>query len=1114
MNIYRLRHIVFALFLFLAPVNQLFSFHLMGGEITWDCQGGGAYVFKLTVYRDCNGPGFTTTGINLRVWNHPTLTSIPMNFTGSTDISPVCNAVPGGPSQISCGTGGSGTIERFDFQSVPINISGVPPAQGWAFTYDNFSRNLAIDNLMNPNTYGLTLRAIMFPYLGNNTDPCFDSSPTFLETPSNVICTGTNFKMNHHAYDADGDSLVFEFGNALDQISTTSPVFNPPVSPINIPYVAGYAFNQPTPGVTLDPGNIPAQIDGQTGEISFTSNTQGNFVVVVKVSAYRCGIKISEVYRETQIVVVSCSGNNLPIITPPFGGLYSTTVYAGQTVSFNLTATDTDLLQDGSPQTIALTATGNQFGATFTNAALGCDQPPCAVLDATLPGSSTNSISRNFTWQTDCSHLTNTTCGQTGKVFQFVFRASDDFCPAPGVSTATVSITVLPSQPVSAPSINCADVALNGDVTLTWTPPLDPAGTFVKYEIFNATSGTLVGTIPVLATNSFTHIGADAQNGSIDYLIKVYSGCTGTDVTVSDTIHTMFVNVINAGTGVAVVQWNPLFTPVNSPTAQPFYTIWQEYPIGTWTPVSTVNYGTNQYFDTISICDDTLNYKISVQDSSGCISFSSIDGDRFTDLTEPLIPVMSFVTVDTASGLTNLVWYPSGSADTEGYIILENVGGSWLVIDTIYGILNTSYIPLGSTPNAASESYGVAAFDTCWHGTPASPNTSAMGNPHNTIYTVSQLNICDSSVTLSWTAYTGWPSGELSGYEIYYSENNGPFILAGTTSAGITTFIHANLNRGSTYKYLIKAINNVAGVYSLSNFTQKFITIPSIPTFVYLQTATVVSNNEILIRIRPDVSANVQHHNIYRSDDNGFSFNYIGLAPVGGTTIDFTDNTVNTQVQSYIYKVATVDSCGQEAVISNEAKTIFLQVIANSLELANYLNWNPYMDWDGNINDYQIHRSVNRSEIFEITGSATPLQLNFKDDVTYQNETVGEFCYKVVGTETINTYGISEISESNEVCVTIDPLVYVPNAFTPGGANPIFKPVVSYVDFTNYEFEIYNRWGERIYRTVETTEGWDGYHSNHKMSKEDVYVYRVKFRTGDGKNIEKQGHVTLIDYEK
>lgn len=1086
----------------------------MGGEITWQCQGGGQYIFTLMVYRDCNGPGFTTAGISLHVWGHPTVSTIPMNFISQTDISPTCTVVAGGPAQISCASGGSGAIEKYEFQSAPITLSGIPPANGWTFTYHNFSRNLAIDNLVSPNLYGLTLRATMYPFSATNTNPCFDSSPLFLEEPSNVICAGTNFKLNHNAYDADGDSLVFSFGEALDTVSLSAASYNPPVNPAFVPYAASYSAASPTPGTTFNPSNIPATIDPQTGEISFTSYTQGNYVIVVKVQSWRCGQLVSEVFRETQIIVVNCSGNNLPVITPPFGASFATTVYAGQVVNFNLTATDGDLLQDGSPQTISLSATGNQFGAGFTNPAFGCDQAPCATLNTGLPGSATNSITRTFTWQTDCSHLTNTTCGQAGKVFQFVFRASDDFCPAPGVSTVTVSVTVLPAQAVAAPEIKCADVALNGDVTLTWVPPVDPMGTFIKYEIYNTTLGSLVGTIPTLATNSFTHIGADAQNGSMSYCIKVYSGCTGANnITTSDTVNSILVTVNNIGTGVALLSWNKLFSPPNSPTAYPFYNIWREYPIGTWNIIATRPYGIENYKDTISICDDTLNYRVSVTDSSGCISFSSIDGDRFTDLTEPWTPVISYVTVDTATGLTVINWFPNGSADTEGYIILQNVGGSWLVVDTVYGILNTTYVPPTSDPLSSSEAYGVAAFDTCWHGAPAAPNTSPMGTPHSTIHLSSILHICDSSVTLNWTPYTGWSTGVLT-YEIYASENGGAYVLVASLPGTTTTFLHANLNRLSTYKYIINAVSNGLGVNSISNISTKIIKSPAMPAFSYIQTVTVVGPNEILLRFLPDVTAQVQYHKVFRSDDNGFSFSQIGVLNPGGSPLLFTDTDVSTNLQSYVYRVVSVDSCGQDAATSNTAKTIFLQVIANSVALSNNLNWNPYNIWDGSVNHYDIQRSLNFENNFTVTGSTFGGASNYDDDVSMWGYTTGEFCYKIVAVENTNTFGLSETSESNTVCVSIDPLVYIPNAFTPGGLNPVFKPVVSYVDYYNYQFEVYNRWGEVVFNSVDVNIGWDGMTKKGKVAKEDVYVYRVAFKTGEGRDVIVQGHVTLLDYER
>ena len=88
----------------------------MGGEITWECNGSGQYIFTMKIYRDCNGiPG--PTGVSLDVWNNPSLTTIPMTDISQTDVSPICNAA--GPS-ITCAnaTGNtSGAVEEFLYQS-------------------------------------------------------------------------------------------------------------------------------------------------------------------------------------------------------------------------------------------------------------------------------------------------------------------------------------------------------------------------------------------------------------------------------------------------------------------------------------------------------------------------------------------------------------------------------------------------------------------------------------------------------------------------------------------------------------------------------------------------------------------------------------------------------------------------------------------------------------------------------------------------------------------------------------------------------------------------------------------------------------------------------------
>jgi gliding motility-associated-like protein len=88
--------------------------------------------------------------------------------------------------------------------------------------------------------------------------------------------------------------------------------------------------------------------------------------------------------------------------------------------------------------------------------------------------------------------------------------------------------------------------------------------------------------------------------------------------------------------------------------------------------------------------------------------------------------------------------------------------------------------------------------------------------------------------------------------------------------------------------------------------------------------------------------------------------------------------------------------------------------------------------------------------------------------------------------------------------------MYAPNAFSPDGdgVNDIFK-VVGYGE-KEVELDIFNRWGELIFRSEGSDKGWDG-QFNGLVVKNDVYVYRLKY-TGicDAEEREVIGHVTVL----
>ncbi|MNK22455.1 Protease 1 precursor [compost metagenome] len=92
-------------------------------------------------------------------------------------------------------------------------------------------------------------------------------------------------------------------------------------------------------------------------------------------------------------------------------------------------------------------------------------------------------------------------------------------------------------------------------------------------------------------------------------------------------------------------------------------------------------------------------------------------------------------------------------------------------------------------------------------------------------------------------------------------------------------------------------------------------------------------------------------------------------------------------------------------------------------------------------------------------------------------------------------------------------ILYAPNTFTPDGNehNPVFLPIVtSGVDKNHYELEIFNRWGESVFRTTSTLEGWDGTYKGIACP-EGIYSYKIVYKTSSSDEKREQlGHVNIL----
>jgi len=198
------------------------------------------------------------------------------------------------------------------FYSAMITLSN--PGE-YKVLWSQCCRNAAIQNIPNPDSFDMEL------YTDFTVDPAQPgSTPYFMVRPVVFLPINTPWQYNPLPFDPDGDSLAW----SLDlPHSTTGPI----TGYTNPPSVSG--------------GNI--SIDPLTGTISWTASLLGNFVYTVTCEEYKNGIKVGEIRRDMQFIVLQAGPTpalmNLNELSTLNGIPYVTTK-AGEPFNLSLLASD------------------------------------------------------------------------------------------------------------------------------------------------------------------------------------------------------------------------------------------------------------------------------------------------------------------------------------------------------------------------------------------------------------------------------------------------------------------------------------------------------------------------------------------------------------------------------------------------------------------------------------------------------------------------------------------------------------------------------------------------------------------------------------------------------
>jgi gliding motility-associated-like protein len=236
---------------------------------------------------------------------------------------------------------------------------------------------------------------------------------------------------------------------------------------------------------------------------------------------------------------------------------------------------------------------------------------------------------------------------------------------------------------------------------------------------------------------------------------------------------------------------------------------------------------------------------------------------------------------------------------------------------------------------------------------------------------------------------------------------------------------------------------------------------------------------------------------IYRSTMGQEFFRLIDSVPKGQTY--YVDKNVKTSLYAYRYRIQAVNSCGTP-IKTTVHRSILLSGNFDG-DTTIHLNWNPYEGWP--VDEYKINNLRDPDTTLTV--------YNFTKDTSFVVIKTLEgyrWCMRIAAYKAGS--GLKNvISWSNKICFDFDPLVWIPNAFTPSNGDNINNTFHVFAgNYKSFQLDIYNRWGEHIFTSDNPDKQWDGTFKGN-ICVEGVYLYIVSVG-GQKSNIYRNGTLHLL----
>lgn len=407
------------------------AFHIVGGEIEFIYISDGVYRINLIQYFDeaqeqNPGPDSQVTVYIFRNGDNILMSRLTLPLVSIENVE---------YTNVECSISELQTSRVLYSAEVNLQPNVYNSPEGYYIQWERCCRNSAVDNVVNPAGTGMNY-VVEIPPLMQNGQIFKNSTPSLFKPLSDYACINQLYYVEFTGIDLDGDSLVYSLTRPLNSSSQVALPVPQPKPHFGVNFIAPFSVDN------MVGGSRPLQISNR-GLLTVTPDRTGLFSFAVKVEEFRDGVKIGEVNRDFQLLVIDdCEPPDPPVVdieipgNPTFNPLQDVLTYQASDVEkcFNFLVAN---VTQG--ETISLRAEGVNF-----------DEDVNEIF-------SLNTIPVGINVRELSVEVCIPDCPPIDGPFILDIIAADNACPLPQLDTLRLTIEVEPppnEKPVGSTPIN------------------------------------------------------------------------------------------------------------------------------------------------------------------------------------------------------------------------------------------------------------------------------------------------------------------------------------------------------------------------------------------------------------------------------------------------------------------------------------------------------------------------------------------------------------------------------------------------------------------------------------------------------------------------------------